>query len=184
MTRIDQRTKHRLSKTVQWVERQFVTDPYGVGYRNHRPPMAWFGYVKDTSGIDHNATGEVWLAEGDSDDPTESTTSRTVANPFMGKLLDGTPVLVVPCSMLSVTNAVPWYVAPFHLSYEGKADATTAAGSTMTFSVWQGGSDTGINLTSVKLPSWTGESMSSGKFGRATWDIVAQSWYIDSKECE
>ena len=186
MTKISKQTQSRISKAVLFAER-YSEAPTTLDRQNRvRTPQSWWGIVKAV--IDNKASGDVYIQQGDCLNPTITglTTYFPVANPWMGKLVIGMPVLVTAGSIRGVTGGVYWYVAPFHQVYEGKvgAGASIVAGGSGLVDLWEADAPISPAVTVTAYHRWTANiDLTPGTKVRLIWEIKLRRFLVDTWLC-
>lgn len=184
--RISKQTQRRISNAVLFAERYSEAPTTLDRPTRVRTPQPWWGIVKEV--IDNKASGGVYMQEGDCLNPTTTGLSAywTVANPWMGKLIIGMPVLVSPGSIRGVTGGVYWYVTPFHLVYEGKVNAGSSivAGGSGTVDLWEADAAISPAVTVTAYHRWIANvDLTPGIKVRLIWDIKLRRFVVDAWLC-
>lgn len=115
------------------------------------------------------AIGEVW-------GPKDS--SFGIERNFKGLWVIGSQQTV---ANVSATLCVRY---PKDLIFKAKADANVTAGGTGTFSIWVGGSDSGVNVTATLDWAEGGTDVSLGKEVYVRYFPDEDKWYWFGGECE
>jgi hypothetical protein len=173
------RTGRRVGRAIKRIEQSGARGVM-AGQPTRHTYHAWWGITKER--INNGQSGDVYMVQGSPMDPTQSTIVYEVANPYMGDLLVGHPILAVLAIVKEKTSAEVWHVAPFELMYEAKASGTIAAGSSGTWRVWHD-TDSGQDITAHLRWVPAARSASSGQQARIKWDIFKQRFYVDSMDC-
>lgn len=185
MTRIDRQSKIRIARAVNTVERLPVTpaiaDPTPRVVRHALP---WWGITKAV--IDNGAAGDVYFQRGSGIAPTTTglSTYYTVANPWMGKLIIGMPVLVTPAAIESISGGYVWWIQPFALAYEGKVSGSITAGGSGTVDLWEDDAAISPAVTVNAYHRWIASTdLSSGTKVIVRWDIKKRRFVVDAWAC-
>lgn len=182
MTVIGDKTKKRLSRAVRFTEQFAEWNAKAIPRNVHvRTPQPWWGITKER--INNGADGDVYVCEGSPLSLTaSSTTYYNVANPVMGDLMVGMPVLVVPSIVFQRSSEINWHVAPFFLMYEGKVVSGITAGGSGSVEIWHD-SDRNENVTAHLRWVPSGSDAAADAQVRVVWDLFKKRFYVDAMEC-
>lgn len=182
MTVIGERTKGRITRAVRFTEQFAEWNQKALSRPAYiRTPQPWWGFTKER--INNGAEGDVWVCEGSPLTLAESSTVYyNVGNPFMGDLIDGFPVLVVPAIVQQRSSDIAWHVAPFHLMYEGKVVSGITNGSSGAVEIWHD-SDRNENVTAHLRWVPNASDAAADAQVRVVWDCFKKRFYVDAMEC-
>lgn len=184
MSRLDPVALKRIANATLWVERQSAQKQNPQRRRGASHGAPFYGYTAER--IDNGDSGLVTMAAGDVTTPSTGTIQRTVANPYVGDLITGHVVHVVPATMEAISGDIYWVVAPLPLIYEGRTTAIVAPGADdAVIDIYRSGSPVSEQLTAVHFTWVDGpDSIAAATNVRVAWDFLEQRFYIEAVVCE
>ena len=164
-------TRHRVDSLSQKVNRRHASQPRTIEYAIPKTTL-YPGESCDAYLVQYNATNDEFVAN-----TTDTITVKDLSSWCFAVGLDDFAATKDRIAIARHPKARAWIAAaPTGLIQQAKPDATVGTGGSGTFSIYQDGTDTTVNVTANVTWGDNGEGVSSGKESWIRWNTKQWEW--------